>query len=171
MPGIAWHPRALPPSGTCRCCHTRISPSLNQPPKAHQPARLCSHMADVRWCQHGVPWADECESMPNCCHAMHRTRICTWQAGKAERTATADRRVQVWDHGGNGCVRYSAATVGLPVMGYVAENRVIQAALGQRLRSRSSVVDYLSPASSFTALCAHLWSVSLFQCVVCHAAT
>ena len=45
-------------------------------------------------------------------------------------------------------MRYSAATVGLPVMGYVAENRVIQAALGQTLRSRSSVVDYISPVIS-----------------------
>ena len=83
---------------------------------------------------------------------------------------SADRCVQVWDHGGNGCVRYSAATVGLPVMGYVAENRVIQAALGQTLKSRSSVVDYMSPVKSSTALFARSWSVGPFQCIVCQAA-
>ena len=103
-----------------------------------------------------MPWEDKCDWMPSCSHAIHRTPIRTWQAGQAERTASADSYVQVWDHGGNGCVRYSAATVGLPVMGYVAENRVIQAALGQRLRSRSSVVDYLSPVISSTPLFAHL---------------
>ncbi|CAK0761411.1 hypothetical protein CVIRNUC_002857 [Coccomyxa viridis] len=69
-----------------------------------------------------------------------------WDSMAPPRSA-AFRHMQVWDHGGNGCVRYSAATVGLPVMGYVAENRVIQAALGQTLRSRRSVVDYVSPAS------------------------
>ena len=53
--------------------------------------------------------------------------------------------LQVWDYGGNGYVRYSAAAVGLPVMGYVAENRVIQAALGRRLRERSNTVDFVSP--------------------------
>ena len=100
-----------------------------------------------------MPWLDKYDRMPICSHAIHRTPICTQQAGKAERPASASSRVQVWDHGGNGCVRYSAATAGLPVMGYVAENRVIQAALGQTLRSRSSVVDYMSPASSSTALC------------------
>lgn len=42
-------------------------------------------------------------------------------------------------------MRYSAATVGLSVMGYVAENRVIQAALGKRLKERSDVVDFMSP--------------------------
>ena len=78
--------------------------------------------------------------------------------------------MQVWDQGGNGCVRYSAATVGLPVMGHVAENRVIQAALGQTLKSRSSVVDYISPVKPSSALFAHLWSLGLFQRKICHAA-
>ena len=106
-------------------------------------------------------WEDKCDRMPNGSHAMHRARICTWQAGKVERISSVDRCVQVWDQGGNGCVRYSAATVGLPVMGYVAENRVIQAALGQTLKSRSNVVDYVSPVTSSTALFAQL---SLHTC-------
>jgi hypothetical protein len=68
----------------------------------------------------------------------------------AEATQPEERRfsmlvLQVWDYGGNGYVRYSAAAVGLPVMGYVAENRVIQAALGRRLRERSNTVDFVSP--------------------------
>jgi 2-polyprenyl-6-methoxyphenol hydroxylase-like FAD-dependent oxidoreductase len=41
---------------------------------------------------------------------------------------------QVWDEGGNGYVRYSAGNVGLANMGYVAENRVLQAALMRRLK-------------------------------------
>ena len=91
-----------------------------------------------------------------CSHAIHYAPGCTQQSGTAKKTASADSRVQVWDHGGNGCVRYSAAAVGLPVMGYVAENRVIQAALGERLKSRSSAVDYMSPVKASSALFAHL---------------
>lgn len=79
--------------------------------------------------------------------AMPCTEHASAPSKLAGRTGSADNCVQVWDHGGNGCVRYSAATVGLPVMGYVAENRVIQAALGQTLRSRRSVVDYVSPVN------------------------
>lgn len=41
----------------------------------------------------------------------------------------ADARVQVWDHAGAGCVRWSAADVGLPRMGIVSENSLLQAAL------------------------------------------
>ncbi|EIE24634.1 flavin-dependent monooxygenase [Coccomyxa subellipsoidea C-169] len=47
--------------------------------------------------------------------------------------SAAFQQMQVWDEGGNGCVRYSAGNVGLPNMGYVAENRVLQAALMRRL--------------------------------------
>lgn len=68
-----------------------------------------------------------------------------WAAAtQPEERRFSMRLSQVWDYGGNGYVRYSAAAVGLPVMGYVAENRVIQAALGRRLRERSNTVDFVS---------------------------
>ena len=47
--------------------------------------------------------------------------------------------MQVWDEGGNGYVRYSAAEVGRDNMGYVAENRVLQAALMRRLKDLENV--------------------------------
>lgn len=48
-------------------------------------------------------------------------------------------RMQVWDEGGNGYVRYSAAQVGRDDMGYVAENRVLQAALMRRLKDLENI--------------------------------
>jgi 2-polyprenyl-6-methoxyphenol hydroxylase-like FAD-dependent oxidoreductase len=47
--------------------------------------------------------------------------------------------MQVWDEGGNGYVRYSAENVGMDTMGYVVENKVLQAAFGHRLKLADSV--------------------------------
>ncbi|PRW60660.1 mitochondrial succinate-fumarate transporter 1 isoform A [Chlorella sorokiniana] len=56
--------------------------------------------------------------------------------------------MQVWDSGGEGFVRYDAASV--DVMGYVVENRLTVAALHQRLSSSSSV-QMMMPASIASA--------------------
>ncbi len=52
--------------------------------------------------------------------------------------------LQVWDEGGNGYVRYSAAQVGRDNMGYVAENRVLQTALMRRSKDLKNIT-LLSP--------------------------
>ena len=51
----------------------------------------------------------------------------------------------MWDEGGNGYVRYSAATVGLQHMGYVAENTVLQAALAHRLEQPGGCTSLVWP--------------------------
>ena len=56
--------------------------------------------------------------------------------------------MQVWDQGGHGYVRYSAAMLGLQHMGYVAENRVIQAALAHRLKRPGNLTASLLPVGA-----------------------
>lgn len=54
--------------------------------------------------------------------------------------------MQVWDTGGNGFVRYDAAAVGADAMGFVVENRLLVAALHERLKAHSAV-QRLMPSS------------------------
>ena len=85
--------------------------------------------------------AGDAPSDPTCCLAA-----CLFFKGSAQNALPAEQLsgcYQVWDEGGNGYVRYSAATVGLQHMGYVAENTVLQAALAHRLKQpggRTSLV-------------------------------
>lgn len=51
----------------------------------------------------------------------------------------------MWDTGCDGFVRYDAASVGADVMGHVAENRLVAAALHDRLRARGGAVELLMP--------------------------
>ncbi|CAL8467656.1 g7194 [Coccomyxa elongata] len=68
-----------------------------------------------------------------------------WEHIAPPRSA-AFQHMQVWDEGGNGYVRYSAAQVGRDNMGYVAENRVLQTALMRRLKDLKNIT-LLWPAS------------------------
>ncbi|KAK9825846.1 hypothetical protein WJX81_003187 [Elliptochloris bilobata] len=60
--------------------------------------------------------------------------------------SAAFKTMQVWDSSGSGCVRYSAAEAGEPVMGHVAENDLLQAALLRQLRQPGAGVELLWPA-------------------------
>jgi 2-octaprenylphenol hydroxylase len=55
------------------------------------------------------------------------------------------RAMQVWDAGGSGSIRFDSAEVGEPDLGHIVENRVIQLALWERLRTLESVT-LLCPA-------------------------
>jgi 2-octaprenylphenol hydroxylase len=57
-----------------------------------------------------------------------------WDAMVAARV-TPYRAMQVWDAGGFGEIRFDAADLGEPDLGHIVENRVIQRALWQRLRT------------------------------------
>ena len=61
-----------------------------------------------------------------------------------ERDATAIRRIHVSDQGHFGFARIDATEQGLPALGYVLTNRVIGAALWQRLQQTS--IEILAPA-------------------------
>ena len=58
--------------------------------------------------------------------------------------------MQVWDS--NGFVRYDAGLFPDPVMGYVAENNVIQQALMQKLEHSGRAIDKLWPVREVFAL-------------------
>ena len=47
--------------------------------------------------------------------------------------------MQVWDGAGGGCVRYSAAEAGLPLLGHVVENRLLAGSLAAQLRRNAAV--------------------------------
>ena len=56
--------------------------------------------------------------------------------------------LQVWDCSGAGYVRYRAADAGRTVMGHVAENAVLQAALMHCLRRPGSNAELMWPVSA-----------------------
>ena len=68
----------------------------------------------------------------------------TWSA-MVERGVCPFRDMEVWDAGGSGSIHFDAADIGQAQLGHVIENRVIQAALLERLRGLDNI-DLLTPA-------------------------
>ncbi len=60
------------------------------------------------------------------------THLGAWDAIVAMR-ASPFREMQVWDAEGNGSVHFDSADIGQDTLGHIIENRVIQAALTQRI--------------------------------------
>lgn len=61
-----------------------------------------------------------------------------WHAVVDRRVAPV-RAMQVWDAGGDGEIRFDAAEIGEQELAYIAENRVIVAALYERLQQHTNV--------------------------------
>jgi hypothetical protein len=59
-------------------------------------------------------------------NGMHATLRPTQQCGKQTRACL---RLQVWEHAGSGTIRWDATELGQDIMGVVAENWRLQAAL------------------------------------------
>ena len=62
-----------------------------------------------------------------------------------ERGVSAYSHMHVWDGDGTGSVDFAAAELDVPALGHIIENRVLTAALAQRLQD-SSAVTVLAPA-------------------------
>jgi 2-octaprenylphenol hydroxylase len=56
-----------------------------------------------------------------------------------QKRAHAYEAMQVWDEGGNGEIRFEAATTGEPDLGHIIENTVIQSSLIEQLNNNDSV--------------------------------
>lgn len=56
------------------------------------------------------------------------------------RRVCAYRHMRVWDGVGTGAIDFDAGTVNQPLLGHIAENRLVQAALMQRVRSSRVVL-------------------------------
>ncbi|MGE0370885.1 MAG: UbiH/UbiF/VisC/COQ6 family ubiquinone biosynthesis hydroxylase [Gammaproteobacteria bacterium] len=65
-------------------------------------------------------------------------RIGAWRA-MAERGVSPFDRMQVWDAGGTGSIRFDCAEIGEPHLGHIVENRVIQRTLLERAREFGNV--------------------------------
>ena len=59
--------------------------------------------------------------------------------GIQHRRAHAYEAMQVWDEGGNGEIRFDAATSGEPDLGHIIENTVIQSSLIEQLKNMDAV--------------------------------
>lgn len=66
-----------------------------------------------------------------------------WPAMEAQGVSPF-REMRVWDAGGAGRLHFDSADLGEPALGYIVENRVIQAALVERLRELPAV-EWLCP--------------------------
>jgi 2-octaprenylphenol hydroxylase len=64
--------------------------------------------------------------------------------GMVHRRVSPVREMQVWSEGGIGSIHFNAAEIGEPCLAWVIENRVIQAALIERLHQFTNV-HYLCP--------------------------
>ncbi len=64
--------------------------------------------------------------------------------GMVARRVTSYGQMRVWDAGGDGAVHFDGAEVGNPSLGYIVENRVIQAALLERARMFENI-DFFCP--------------------------
>lgn len=71
--------------------------------------------------------------------------IGAWQ-GMCERRVSALREMHVWDAQGSGAIHFDAAELGEAELGYIIENRVIIAALLERMMQLGNV-DFLCPAA------------------------
>lgn len=78
-------------------------------------------------------------------HATRRvfSAVGAWQ-GMVERRITSYGEMHVWDASGDGVIHFDAADAGQPSLGYIVENRVIQAALWARVDQFDNV-DLLYP--------------------------
>lgn len=66
-------------------------------------------------------------------------RLPAADGGAAERRACAYAGMEVWDASGPGRIRFDAASLGEPALGWIVENRVIQSALLARARSLDGI--------------------------------
>jgi len=64
--------------------------------------------------------------------------------GMVRQRVSPVREMQVWSEGGNGAIHFNAAEIGEPCLAWIIENRVIQAALIERLHQFTNV-HYLCP--------------------------
>ncbi len=65
-------------------------------------------------------------------------------AGMVRRRVSPVREMQVWSDGGSGAIHFNAAEIGEPYLAWIIENRVVQAALIERLHQFTNV-HYLCP--------------------------
>ncbi len=65
-------------------------------------------------------------------------RLGVWQAMAARRVSPF-REMRVWDGTGNGSIHFDSAEIGEPMLGHIIENRVMVAALEERLAGLPSV--------------------------------
>lgn len=72
--------------------------------------------------------------------------IGAWE-GIARRRLAPVEAMHVWDQNGHGSIHFDAAEIGAPCLAYIVENRVIQAALIERL-NRLANIHYLCPADA-----------------------
>jgi len=61
-----------------------------------------------------------------------------WQSMAAERVSPF-REMRVWDAGGPGAIHFDSADIGADTLGYIVENRVLQAALYRRCREFANI--------------------------------
>ncbi|MFC1748393.1 UbiH/UbiF/VisC/COQ6 family ubiquinone biosynthesis hydroxylase [Pseudomonadota bacterium] len=78
-------------------------------------------------------------------HATRRVfdAVGAWQGMVAQRV-TSYGEMRVWDAGGDGAVHFDGADVGNPSLGYIVENRIIQAALLAQAKTFENI-DFLCP--------------------------
>lgn len=76
------------------------------------------------------------------CSMRMLTALGVWPDIAAERISPF-REMHVWDAMGSGLIHFDSAEIGAAALGYIVENRVIQAALFKRLQ-RSNNVDWVS---------------------------
>jgi 2-octaprenylphenol hydroxylase len=78
-------------------------------------------------------------------HASRRifNALGAWE-GMVERRVTSYGEMHVWDAGGDGEIHFDSAEAGQPSLGYIIENRVIQAALLERLDHLDNI-ELISP--------------------------
>lgn len=67
-----------------------------------------------------------------------------WQ-GMVDQRVTAYGEMHVWDAGGDGLIHFDSAEAGEPSLGYIIENRIIQAALLQRAGQFDNI-ELMTPA-------------------------
>ncbi len=68
-----------------------------------------------------------------------------WQ-GMVDRRVSAYSEMHVWDSTGNGVIHFDSADIGEPNMGHIIENRVVRAALLERMEAFDNI-ELLCPAS------------------------
>jgi len=70
--------------------------------------------------------------------------IGAWQ-GMVDQRVTAYGEMHVWDAGGDGVIHFDSAEVGEPSLGYIIENRIIQAALLHQAEQLGNI-ELMTPA-------------------------
>lgn len=67
-----------------------------------------------------------------------------WESMLAERVSPF-REMHVWDADGPGAIHFDSADIGVDTLGYIVENRVLQAALYRRCREFANI-EWIAPA-------------------------